>query len=412
MILTESFKLFESCNHSVSLLLAVTSLDYIISFRLQPTLKRTDGQGQKDTAPFNLQHFDAFIMSAQRTTKALCIISCAILILLVAIRIIAGRADQKERMIHVALTCEGEICHALINGQVSLTTTHVIDAQADHIGFYTYHPNDKPPRNQAFRLMHLATGLPPYHQQHHWMMLKTEADGPALMGQTSYHIVPSEGLCHEGKPSDRSTVLFQNVRAQNFKLAVQLVDAVDAGILFHASDPNNGMVLVVRPRFNDVYFFRLIDGEPGPIEEIAPLSSLSTGREALRLAGLAAQMGLNAFVLLFAVYSASRLLRRFPLAKIVVSRKKYAFPLFLVIATFFLLVFCTHFSLHTMPHIEDETAYLFQAKTFAAGQLWAPAPPEPEFFEHEHMIMRNGRWFSKYPPLWSALLAVGVKIGA
>src|SRR5262249_8824267 len=54
--------------------------------------------------------------------------------------------------------------------------------------------------------------------------------------------------------------------------------------------------------------------------------------------------------------------------------------------------------LERMPHVQDSVAYLFQAKIFASGRLWADLPPTPEFFEHEFVVMRDGRWFGKYPP--------------
>ena len=67
--------------------------------------------------------------------------------------------------------------------------------------------------------------------------------------------------------------------------------------------------------------------------------------------------------------------------------------------------------LQRMPHVQDSVTYLFQAETLARGQLWAPAPPEPEFFEQEFLLVQNGRWFGKYPPGYPLLLALGVLVG-
>ena len=65
----------------------------------------------------------------------------------------------------------------------------------------------------------------------------------------------------------------------------------------------------------------------------------------------------------------------------------------------------------TLPTIEDTATYVFQAKTFALGRLWAPIPPD---FAHNSSafilpftVVFNGHWFGKYPPGWPALLAVG-----
>ncbi|HEX5416719.1 MAG TPA: glycosyltransferase family 39 protein, partial [Chloroflexota bacterium] len=68
--------------------------------------------------------------------------------------------------------------------------------------------------------------------------------------------------------------------------------------------------------------------------------------------------------------------------------------------------------LERIPHVQDSVAYLFQAKTFALGRLWVATPPDPNSFMHEFIIMKDGRWFSKYPPGWPMVLALGVVAGA
>lgn len=64
-----------------------------------------------------------------------------------------------------------------------------------------------------------------------------------------------------------------------------------------------------------------------------------------------------------------------------------------------------------IPHIDDSVAYLFQAKYFAAGRLYLPAPPDPAAFEMPHILNDGVRWFSKYPPGWPVVLALGVLAG-
>src|SRR5690606_10490635 len=64
-----------------------------------------------------------------------------------------------------------------------------------------------------------------------------------------------------------------------------------------------------------------------------------------------------------------------------------------------------------LPHVEDEVAFLFQARTFAAGHVVAPAPPEPSSFSIPFVIVRDGMWFGKYPPGYPLVLALGVLIG-
>lgn len=63
------------------------------------------------------------------------------------------------------------------------------------------------------------------------------------------------------------------------------------------------------------------------------------------------------------------------------------------------------------PHVEDEVAFLFQAKTLAGGDIVARAPERPEFFFAPFIVHRDGVWFGKYPPGFPILLALGVLVG-
>lgn len=58
----------------------------------------------------------------------------------------------------------------------------------------------------------------------------------------------------------------------------------------------------------------------------------------------------------------------------------------------------------------DEWSYLMQAHIFSQGRLAVPSPMHREFFDHVH-IVNNGRYYSKYPPGWPSLLAIGVWLG-
>jgi len=70
------------------------------------------------------------------------------------------------------------------------------------------------------------------------------------------------------------------------------------------------------------------------------------------------------------------------------------------------------FSYQRHPHVPDEVVYLLHAKYFAAGMLWMQAPPVPDAFDLDLMVMEATRWFSPVPPGWPAVLAIGVKLGA
>ena len=82
-----------------------------------------------------------------------------------------------------------------------------------------------------------------------------------------------------------------------------------------------------------------------------------------------------------------------------------------------LVVLCVIFSLSISVGIfqdsilsSDEWSYLIQAHIFSHGRLAVPSPRQREFFDHIH-IVNNGRYYSKYPPGWPFLLAIGVFVG-
>lgn len=64
-----------------------------------------------------------------------------------------------------------------------------------------------------------------------------------------------------------------------------------------------------------------------------------------------------------------------------------------------------------LPHFEDEFAYTWQAKVFAGGHLYLPSPDYPHSFMVPFVVDYQGRRFSKYPPGWSLLLGLGVRLG-
>jgi len=64
------------------------------------------------------------------------------------------------------------------------------------------------------------------------------------------------------------------------------------------------------------------------------------------------------------------------------------------------------------PHVPDEVAYLFHARTFAAGELALSAPPVPQAFDVDLMLTVGERWFSPVPPGWPLALAAGAFFGA
>ena len=80
----------------------------------------------------------------------------------------------------------------------------------------------------------------------------------------------------------------------------------------------------------------------------------------------------------------------------------------------------TSFIYHTLFHRSstafdlDEIGYIFQAKNFALGRLYSPAPPEniQKFFDTYHVVIHNGKTFGRYPFGHSVILMPGFLIGA
>lgn len=78
-----------------------------------------------------------------------------------------------------------------------------------------------------------------------------------------------------------------------------------------------------------------------------------------------------------------------------------------VIALFATCAICL-IQLEAIPHVQDSVAYYFQAKIFEMGRWYAPAPKFPDAFQHEFVILNDGKWFGKYPPGYPLLLAAGM----
>jgi len=60
----------------------------------------------------------------------------------------------------------------------------------------------------------------------------------------------------------------------------------------------------------------------------------------------------------------------------------------------------------------DEVAQLFQARIFATGRIAGVLDPAPELFSALHLVERDGRIFSQFPPGGPGVLAIGVLLGA
>lgn len=86
------------------------------------------------------------------------------------------------------------------------------------------------------------------------------------------------------------------------------------------------------------------------------------------------------------------------------------FPLLPAITVAIVAAIFSIVSYERHPHIPDEVAYLLNAKYFAAGMLYMPAPPVPAAFDVDLMQLTPTQWFSSMPPGWPAILAAGERV--
>lgn len=88
-----------------------------------------------------------------------------------------------------------------------------------------------------------------------------------------------------------------------------------------------------------------------------------------------------------------------------------AAALLLALFSFAMSAYLSRTVFERLPHLEDEIAYLFQARTLARGQAAIESPEPERAFWQPFVVDHEGRRFSKYTPGWPALLAVGEAIG-
>ncbi len=67
-----------------------------------------------------------------------------------------------------------------------------------------------------------------------------------------------------------------------------------------------------------------------------------------------------------------------------------------------------YFIFEASPIFMDSLSYINQAKIFGAGSLYAPAPFSPSHFASPTDAIIGGKWYSRYPPGFSLMLALGV----
>lgn len=342
----------------------------------------------------------------------------AMLAVVIVVELFCTLVPGTDRAHRVHLRVDGAQCTAQVDGGQRLTVSSEGAPGGDGIGFYTFHGRDYQPMRQYLRHFDVITA--DAHTPTGFLLLRENDPIAPHLADEDWRIEPNQGLYHVPKAGARAVLPVPDLHTRSFALTVEIAEGRDAGIVFFREGRQNGRVFVVRTIHNDAFFFDLVDGQPGPILGIIPIEDLRVHIEAARLGALIARLLARGILLVLIIKLATHLLTPW------VRRRGLHLPAhplgtahhvawlvapLVFLATLALALHVARFGLHHMPHIADETAYLFQAKVFALGRLWAPSPPLPDFFAHEHLIMDSGRWFSKYPPLWSGLLALGVQLG-
>lgn len=78
---------------------------------------------------------------------------------------------------------------------------------------------------------------------------------------------------------------------------------------------------------------------------------------------------------------------------------------------FFMSALVSRTVFERLPHLEDEVAYLYQARIYAGGNLVIPTPEPRRAYWQPFLIDQDELRFGKYTPGWSMQLALGTLMG-
>jgi hypothetical protein len=85
------------------------------------------------------------------------------------------------------------------------------------------------------------------------------------------------------------------------------------------------------------------------------------------------------------------------------SHRSDIIALFLDLVGFLASAVVTQRVFEAIPPIEDEVAYVWQAKAMIEGHLTIPSPPHSKSYFVPFIVEYNGERFGKYPPGWLAM---------
>jgi hypothetical protein len=99
------------------------------------------------------------------------------------------------------------------------------------------------------------------------------------------------------------------------------------------------------------------------------------------------------------------------LPRLLCRHRANIFAFLLAIAGFLASAIVTQRVFEGIPHIEDEIAYVWQARALAEGHLTIASPPNPHSYLVPFVVDYQGERFGKYPPGWPAILSLAIQSG-
>lgn len=85
--------------------------------------------------------------------------------------------------------------------------------------------------------------------------------------------------------------------------------------------------------------------------------------------------------------------------------------LLISLAAFFSTFWTARTIFENLPHLEDEMAYVWEAKAIAGGHAWVAAPACSRCYLMPFVIDYQGKRFGKYPLAWPVVLSLGIDLG-
>lgn len=203
------------------------------------------------------------------------------------------------------------------------------------------------------------------------------------------------------------------------------------GIIFGIGSPGHGYTLLIRMDHRDARFYHWVHSEVGtttnshpsifPVQTVPMLQRVGEFLlPGFMLAFLLMTLALVAFAVLAPLLSPLERLLRTQLSRIPKLRQLTAYGLdglggaLAAVGTTAGALLALNDN-QTLSTIEDTATYLWQARTFALGRLYAPIPSNltraevMNFFSVPFTFVDtvHHEWYGKYPPGWPALLSLG-----